>query len=169
MNNAQLINQDSGNTEYYTPPNIIEAAREAMGGIDLDPASSDKANAIVRASFYLTEAEDGLAANWYGRVWLNHPFSRKGNPLWINKLIQQYGWGNCTAACCITFAATSEAWFDSLMFFPQCYLRPRTNYYLPDGMKKRGVTKGSVVTYLGPDPQRFKNAFEHLGSVVAPL
>lgn len=75
MNSAQLINQNSGNVEIYTPPNIIEAARETLGGFDLDPASSAKANETVKASRYFTEG--GLDQRWAGRVWMNHPFGRR--------------------------------------------------------------------------------------------
>lgn len=50
MNNAQLINQDSGDYEYYTPIEIIEAAREVMGFISLDPASSSMANEKIGAT-----------------------------------------------------------------------------------------------------------------------
>ena len=45
----QLVNQDSGDTEYYTPGFIVEAARRVMGGIDLDPFSSAAANVLVQA------------------------------------------------------------------------------------------------------------------------
>lgn len=65
---AQLINQTSGDVEYYTPPFIIEAARRVMGGIDLDPASSEIANRTVKATRYFTEADDGLQQEWNGRV-----------------------------------------------------------------------------------------------------
>lgn len=40
MKAHRLINQDSGDVEYYTPTEITEAARRVMGGIDLDPFSS---------------------------------------------------------------------------------------------------------------------------------
>lgn len=54
--NHQLVNQTSGNTEWYSPPELVEAARRVMGGIDLDPASSRAANeAIVKATKYFDE------------------------------------------------------------------------------------------------------------------
>ena len=46
-NAATLINQTSGKVEYYTPADIVEAARRVMGSIDLDPASSPAANETV--------------------------------------------------------------------------------------------------------------------------
>ena len=165
MNNSQLINQDSGNQEYYTDPKIVDAAREVMGGtIHLDPASCQYANDnhVKADNFYsLSDSVSWLDKQWLGNVWLNHPFGRKENPLAINKLIYEYETGNTNEACCITFACTSELWFQPLLDFPMCFLYPRTNYYLPDGSLKKGVTKGSVVTYLGCDVNLFKHVFQN--------
>jgi len=160
MTNHQLINQTSGKTEYYTPPEIVEAARALMGSIDLDPASSKRANKTIKANQFFTEQENGLDHPWFGNVWMNHPFLRETNKLWIENIIREYEVRHVVQACCITFASTSEKWFQPLLNFPQCYLSPRTNYYLPDSTKKKGVTKGSVVTFL---PPRNQNYFETIG------
>jgi hypothetical protein len=194
MTSHQLVNQTSGDVELYTPPTIIEAARTAMGGIDLDPASCDYANEhFVKATAYWTALEDGLSQEWHGRVWMNHPFGKAekacedpckkktcqargyhrikdkpGNADWINKLVHEYTVLRTTAACCITFASTSEAWFKPLLLRPQCFLTPRTNYITPDGKVADGVTKGSVVTYFGTDVWSFYQAFRELGVIHVP-
>lgn len=160
----QLINQNSGEFEYYTPLELIEAARCTLNGIDLDPASSFAANKRVKATNIYTIEDDGLKQPWKGKVWLNHPFGRVGNPLWIDKLLTEFFRVNIHF-CSITFAATSEKWFRPLMQLPQCFLTPRTNYYLPDGTLKRGVTKGSVITYGGGDFKAFKKNFERFGVI----
>lgn len=167
MNAATLINQTSGDVEIFTPRPIIEAATQALGGtISLDPASCEAANAIVGALRWYGKEADGLSQPWQAdTVWMNHPFSRKGNALWVNKFLLSYQRYHFYEGCCITFASTSEAWFVPLMKFPQCFLHPRTNYLKPDGTIYRGVTKGSVVTYLGHDLERFKKAFAGLGTV----
>lgn len=134
-----------------------------MGGIDLDPASSEKANLIVGAKKIYTELDDGLKYHWHGKVWMNHPYGKKTNPLWINHLLTEVQAGRVEQACIITYAATSEKWFQPLLKQPQVFLCPRTNYYLPNGKKKAGVTKGSVVTYFGRNPGRFAYCFRSLG------
>lgn len=167
----QLINQDSGNYEYYTPSHIVDLARQVFittsgHGIDLDPFSSEKANLIVGAKRIYTEADDGLSKDWKGNVWMNHPFGREMNKKAIQKLVSEYKNGNIHQACCITFAATSEEWYRPLLAFPQCYIHGRTNYYLPDGTLKKGVTKGSVVTYLGEEGvDEFRKVFSSIGTV----
>lgn len=165
MNNATLINQTSGKVEFWTPQPIIEAARETMGGIDLDPASCFEANLRVKADTFFDKSIDGLSREWFGRVWMNHPFGKDQNAKWINKLLAERLAGRITAACCITFASTSEKWFRPLLAWPQCYLYGRTNYFLPDGSRMMGCTKGSVVTYLGPDFYAFQRAFSAMGAV----
>lgn len=164
----RLINQDSGNCEYYTPLRIIDAARKTMGSIDLDPASSKAANRFVQAKVFYDK--NGPDLGWFGNVFLNHPFSRDRNPLWISKLVHEFESGRVNQAICITFAATSEKWFQPLLAQPQCYLVPRTNYRMPDGSTKKGVTKGSVVTYFHRGSRNtalynFREAFEGLGVV----
>lgn len=196
MDNAQLINQTSGEFEYYTDPKIIEAARQVMGSIELDPASSEKANESVKAQKYFGQMWDGsfidgITRDWRAEtVWMNHPFGIKqeactftcakaldnpkhrhhsidwhGNMAWINKYIREYERGHFKQSMNITYAATSEEWFQPLMNFPQCYLSPRTNYYTPNGELKKGVTKGSVVTYLGSDVEAFHFYFRQFGKI----
>lgn len=176
MNAAQQINQDSGNTEYYTPANIIEASRATMGEIDFDPFSCEVANRTVKAARFFTKEDGDRSFNedWFSggsslRVWMNHPFSRAMNARCIERVIQQYSDGKIGQACCITFAATSEKWFRPLLNFPQCFLSPRTNYFDANGNKVRGVTKGSVVTYLGGRIKEFRSEFSRLGVVKAAI
>jgi hypothetical protein len=161
----QLINQSSGNVEYYTPLEIVQAAKRTMGGLDLDPASSKVANARINAPQYFAVEDDGLTKPWHGRVWLNPPFLKGHTILWIRKLHSEYESQRIEAACCITWASTSEAWFRGLLKSPQCYLYKRTNFYLPDGSIKKNAPRGCVVTYLGREPLQFYDNFKHLGEV----
>jgi hypothetical protein len=184
----QLVNQSSGTVEYYTDPRITWAAREVMGSIDLDPASTPIANAFgVFAQRIFTKEDNGLTPRWKGNIWLNHPFHRgekacpqdrdkckknvcktrghidqdiPSNATWINKAVSEYQKGNATSLILICFASTSEAWFRPLLDVPLCFLTPRTGYYRPDGTLADDVTKGSVVAYMGPDTDRFKRTFE---------
>lgn len=176
MNNATLINQTSGKTEYGTPEWIVESAYYAMGGIDLDPAAAPWASArlkhLIQRSY--TEDDNGLRLPWTcadgrpARVWLNWPWSRQNNPLWVNKLLQEVNDGNVAQACIITPASTSEQWAQPLLRNTVCFLSPRTNYYLPDGTEFKGFTKGSMVTYIGPHPLRFAYFFSGYGRVMIP-
>lgn len=151
-----------------------------MGGIDLDPASTIKvqegfAAAGLQIRKIYTIEDNGLAQPWVtldgkpSRVWLNHPFARGQNQLWIDKLMEQVNCGNVEQACCITYASTSEHWLQPLLSFPVCFLSPRTNYYLPDGTLAKGVTKGSMVTYIGKRVAAFAYCFGRLGKVMIPL
>lgn len=68
--NAQ---HSAAKVEHGSPPDVIEAARKVMGGIDLDPASSKLFNTVVKAKCIFTEKSDGLKQQWHGRVFLNPP------------------------------------------------------------------------------------------------
>lgn len=164
----QLVNQDSGIVEWYTPSAIVAAARRCMGGIDLDPASCAAANGNVSASRYYTVDDNGLSQAWSGRVWLNHPYSRDGNALWIQKLCASYEGGQVTQACAIVNASTSEKWFQPLFSYPLCFIVGRLKFTPGSGQPQTSATKGSVVAYLGPRVDRFAAEFSPLGRLMIP-
>jgi DNA N-6-adenine-methyltransferase (Dam) len=66
----------TGNNEWFTPPQYIEAARRMLGEIDLDPASHSIAQQAVKAARFYTLQDDGLAREWHGRIWLNPPYAQ---------------------------------------------------------------------------------------------
>ena len=50
--------------QWQTPTYVLDAARDCMGGIDLDPASCASANERVGAASYFDPDTDGLSAAW---------------------------------------------------------------------------------------------------------
>lgn len=61
-------------SEYYTPPTIIENVQRFLGGIDLDIASSEAANGLVKAKRFFTRKDNALNQEWTAdRVWGNFP------------------------------------------------------------------------------------------------
>jgi hypothetical protein len=70
---AANVKHSSATAEHFTPPWLVEAAREVMGVIELDPASCEAANEYIRARRIFTIADNGFAQRWSGRVFLNPP------------------------------------------------------------------------------------------------
>jgi hypothetical protein len=107
----------SATNEAYTPPNILAAARAALGGtIDLDPCSNAVANEEVQARTFYDAASNGLFLPWQGTVWLNPPggFVNRSTLLpakrgmsqacaWWRKLLDEYRAERVKAACFYTF------------------------------------------------------------------
>lgn len=57
---AKIAQHSSASNEHFTPRAIVEAARELMGGIDLDPFSCAAANKIVRAASFVSLPQDAF-------------------------------------------------------------------------------------------------------------
>ena len=61
------VANNSGCNEWYTPVLYLDAARQTMGQIDCDPASSAIANRAVGATTFFSKDQDGLSQLWHGR------------------------------------------------------------------------------------------------------
>ena len=159
------VAHNSGNNEWYTPEPYIEAARLVMGDIDLDPASCQTANGVVRAKTFFTAEDDGLAQPWSGRVWMNPPYSSDKISAFCGKLVAEYQSGNVMAACVLVNNATETRWFQSLCGAASaiCFPSGRVRFWNPS--KEAAPLQGQAVLFLGDDMATFKAAFSKFGVV----
>lgn len=109
--------------EWLTPPSIINA----LGEFDLDPCAP-----IVRpwntAKCHFTVTDDGLSNSWFGRVWMNPPYSE--NKFWLKKLAQH---GNGIA---LLFARTeTQMFFDYIWNKADAvfFIKNRLTFFNVDG------------------------------------
>lgn len=154
--------------EWYTPLHIVNAARNTMGSIDLDPASCEFANTEVNACKIFTKADDGLHKNWYGNVWMNPPYGKTGNrsnqDIWFKKLEHEYEHGLVVQACSLYNVSVGSAWFNNLYAWPMCWLHERIKFYNEHGIAT-APRYGNVVVYMGMDIKKFMDVFSEYGAV----
>lgn len=162
---GQLLVSSNSN-EWYTPTEYIESARKVLGVIDLDPASCEEANKVVKASKFYTAQDDGLQYDWPGKVWLNPPYGGLTGKF-VKKLVDQYEAGITTEAILlINSHATDTDWFQLLWDYVLCFTDHRINFYGPNGKKGNGSTHGSIFVYLGPNPKAFAREFAKYGAIL---
>lgn len=126
MNKTLKTLTSHNSDEHNTPHYLIEAAREVMGSIDLDPMSNELANKTVKAKTYYTKENNGLDKEWFGNVWLNPPFSL--SRLAIPKLINSYEKGDVTQAVLLVKSDVSTNKYKLLYPYPFCELDRRVKF-----------------------------------------
>lgn len=159
--------QGTGENEWYTPAEHLRAAREVLGGFDLDPASSPLANETVGAARIFTADDNGLEQEWSGRVWLNPPYSQPTISQFAEKLASEWEAGRVQSAIALTHNYTDTGWFHRLASSCRaiCFTRGRIGFVNPEG-KKAAPTQGQAFFYFGRDAERFIERFSGIGFVV---
>jgi DNA N-6-adenine-methyltransferase (Dam) len=153
----------SGN-EWYTPSEFIELARKVMGSIDLDPASCEKAQKTVKAGAYFTKETDGLAQPWFGRVFLNPPYSKHLITQFIDKLVAELP--AIEQGIVLTDARTDTRWFRKLMAVSTVCLTYGRIHFINANGEAGEPTIGSVFFYHGNNQKRFAKVFSEIGAVI---
>ena len=175
----QPVQVQSQSVEWYTPPSILGLVRELFGesGIDLDPCSSNSAQSLVKAGQYFTQASDGLAESWFGKVFVNPPFgvvmgkSQQGR--FLEKSIAEFEAGRVSEVVLLLKAAVGYTWFNKALQYPHALLHSLVAFYSatssPSGINTLGPLAanphGSVVVYLGHNTDRFCEVFSAIGHI----
>jgi phage N-6-adenine-methyltransferase len=154
--------------EWFTPPEILALAREALGGpFDLDPASCKTANKTVQATWYFTQQDDGLSRTWTAdRVWCNPPYAGQ-QKLWTRKMIDEYRVRHFTQGLLLVPASVGTAWFQELFDYPIFFKKGRIRFSGPNKANS-GPTIDSALIYFGENFLQFYEVFDKrmLGRVV---
>lgn len=139
---------------WLTPPELLAK----LGPFDLDPCCPPEMPWPTAARM-LTPADDGLAQPWFGRCFVNPPYSSEAVK-WLRKLADH----GCGTA--LTFARTETAWFVETIWRRAAavlFLYGRLHFHYADGRRAAanagapsvlaayGMADADVLAYCGLD------------------
>lgn len=160
---------------WFTPAEYVEAARAAMGRIDLDPFSDAEANRVVQATRIFTEQDNALTTDWAAdcpqgcqRLWLNPPFGRDVIDKVVDKFTGEFKAGHFSEAIVLTNNATETQWFHELLAVASAICLPskRIKFWNADGKAVSSNTRGQTFFYVGDDTGSFRAQFSQFGVVL---
>ena len=129
---------------WCSPLWLVDLAREALRGIDLDVASDERANQVVGAHRFITREENALSPEtpWGATggapvgIFCNPPFSKVGGvsqvSFFLDRVRHEYDAGRVRACIMVTNVSTSAAWFVPMWGQTLCFLRRRVRFWHPD-------------------------------------
>ena len=131
--------------------------------ITTDPCCNDIDNPNVPAEVCYTEQTDGLAHDWLGNVFMNHPYS--DSKTWIPYAVKQYESGNAQEMVLLIKLDVSTKWWRSVSQYPWIAVNKRLRF----GTSKGAAPFQSAIIYLGDDLPRFINTFGKYGTCYQPM
>lgn len=174
-----IAQHSSKNDDWLTPIWLVNSAKQVLGEIDLDPASSPEANVRVGAKkFYTKEEEDGLTKEWRDTIFCNPPGGKvKGKSvaaLFWTYLMQEIKSGNVNHAIFICFSAealqnTQGKGVPSVGEYPFCIPAKRIHFDYPGSERKKAPTHGNVIVYVPGivnNTRLFVETFKNFGVVI---
>ena len=121
---------------WLTPPDIISR----LGEFDLDPCAAPSPRPWDTALRHIELPEDGLAAEWHGRIWCNPPFGAH-TAAWLERMAA-HGDGIALA-----FARTETRMFQRFVWpsaHAVLFLAGRPHFYRQDGSRAGGNSGGPI-------------------------
>jgi len=162
------VSNASGENEWDTPAEYIEAARAVMGSIDTDPATNDEANNRIKATLFYTSETDGRDKEWRGNVWMNPPYAQPLIAEFCDALVGKHNSREFKQACVLVNNATETAWFQSILSVSDCVCFPvgRIKFIDKAGSPSGAPLQGQAILYLGNKAERFEKEFSKFGPVL---
>ena len=154
-----------GNNDWCTPLKYIKSVRLVMGSIDTDPASSDIAQRVVKATTYYTRDDNGLDHNWTGNVWLNPPYSTPDIDFFVKKLQES----DTQQWIVLTNNSSDTLWFHRLlkMCDSVCFTKGRIAFENGDAVM--ATRQGQTFFYFGENLQAFNQEFSQYGLIMVKI
>lgn len=166
-NHAPSFDPDYDGDEWNTPVNVIALARHVFGGgIDLDPATNEIAQASIRAARFYTKADNGLTKPWHGNVWLNPPYSMPLISQFIERALTAHVEGEIESAIILTNNSSETRWFQALLRKDLvCFPAGRLEFWRGNH-QSFGARQGQAIFYLGANSRKFASVFSAIGPVM---
>lgn len=139
--NTSFQRSANGTDEWYTPIEIINS----LGEFDLDPCAPVRPLWPTARVMY-NKNDDGLTKEWFGRVWLNPPYSRPLLTSFIKRMVDHNN------GIALLFNRCDNVMFQDVIFptaKAMMFLRKRIRFYRPDGTQGDSPGCGSVLIAWG--------------------
>lgn len=153
----------SNNDRWFTPGHILQGVRDLIKVIDLDPASEEEANKLVRAKNYFTIEDDGLTKDWYGNVFVNPPYTRGQMKAWLKKIEDQWKSNDQIDQIVALVNRSDGEWYYQFLDQTQAsgyyQFRKRIKFYSPDNEGQSPRYSNDLI-YWGEYPICFNNVCE---------
>lgn len=129
---GQKVYHKSGSDEHGTPQALFDVLDQEFG-LTLDvcataphevPGTSQFTHSVLKSlvepeldpgnakcPIYFTKEDDGLAQDWFGRVWMNPPYTKKQIGVWVSKLVQELVDGKIDLAVALVAARPDTKWW----------------------------------------------------------
>ena len=158
-NALQALTASTGNRtdKWNTPIEFVGDVVKFFGTIDLDPCCNDVNNPNVPALNYYTEETNGLAHDWHGKVFMNHPYS--DSKTWVPYAASQYRSGNVEEMILLIKLDVSTKWWQSISEYPWIAVNTRLRF----GSAKSAAPFQSAIVYLGNNLSKFNETFSKYG------
>ena len=141
MMNTKFEKSEKPTDEWYTPQELIHC----LGEFDLDPATPEN-RLWNTAKVHYSKTTNGLDKEWFGRVWLNPPYSRPFIELFIRRMAEHNN------GIALLFNRCDSKMFQEIIF-PKAdsimFLKKRIKFYRPDGTQGRSPGCGSLLISFG--------------------
>lgn len=159
--------------DWNTPPEYVEAVKQVLGEIALDPCSNEFS--VVGAKHEWRLPEDSLTKEWnYPTIYVNPPFGRDkehGTTIkhWLAKCTESRKKYLSEVIALVPVATNTKHWQDNIFLnaYAICFLRvPRLKFILAGEVVAKGAPMSCCFVYWGDKVNRFGDVFKTLGKVV---
>ena len=151
MSNRNFNTVTDGHDEWLTPKYITDT----LGPFDLDPCSPGTRRPWDTAMYHLDEADNGLAAPWFGTVWCNPPYGRETFK-WLAKLADHNNGIALVFARTETVGFFEQVWerADAVFFF-----KGRLKFWYVDGTEADTANAPScLIAYGKSNVEKLRNS-----------